>query len=111
MDEELQEKFDEVKDLITPTSVSRWIVRSVASIGAGFVATKLVKTYVPTDNKKQELQVAVGAYVIGGMAEDAAAEWTAKQFNEYLDFVKGIISSVKSKTSTEETTPEDIPTE
>lgn len=111
MDEELQEKFDDLKKTVTPVNVSRMIVKGIASISVGFVASKLVKTYVPVDNKKQELQVVTGAYVIGGMAGDAAAGWAVNQFNEYYNFVKGIFSSEKSETSTEEPTPEDIPTE
>lgn len=111
MDEELKEELSPIEELkakATPEGIGKMIVRGVARYGTAFVAASIAKTYVPTENKKQELQVAVGAFVIGGMAGDAAADWAERQFNEYLNFAKGVVKSVQhaiNKENTSEETP------
>lgn len=108
MDEELKQKFEVVKAAATPTAVGGLVVRFVAKHSVGFIAAKLAKTYCPTENKKQELQVQVGAYVIGGMAGDAAADWAINEFNEAVDTIKGFIGRAKDADEpSEEITPEE----
>jgi hypothetical protein len=94
-EEQFNEHLEKLKAQLTVPKISRMIVKGIAKHSVAFIAATLAKTYCPTENKKQQLQVTVGAYVIGGMAGEAAAEWAAKEFDEALEFVMGIIKNVK----------------
>lgn len=108
-DEDFEKMLEDLKAKLTVTNVSRMIVKGIASISVGFVASKLIKEYCPTENKKQELQLKVGAYIIGGMAGDAASDWAAARFNEYLDIVKNFFNDDESSETSEEA-PTEVPT-
>lgn len=112
MDEELQEKIDEIAAKVTPESVGRTVIKMIAKHSVGFVAAAVTKTYCPTENKKQKLQLSVGAYVIGGMAGDAAADWAVREFDEGVAFVRSIPEKLKFLSNkNEETKSENPPTE
>lgn len=114
MDEEqFNEHLEKLKAQLTVPKVSRMIVKGIAKHSVAFIAAALAKTYCPTENKKQQLQVVIGAYVIGGMAGDAAAEWAAKEFDEGFEFIRSIFKQVKEaqEKSVEETTPIEVPVE
>lgn len=102
MDEEFKEHINKLKAYVTPENVTRTILKGIAKHSVGFVAAKLANTYCPTENKKQELQVTAGAYVIGGMAGDAAANWAEQEFNEAYEFVKKVVEGIKQKDVKEE---------
>lgn len=115
-EQELQKSIEEIKSKATPRNISRMIVKGIARYGVGFVAATLVKTYCPTENKKQQLQLMIGAYVIGGIAADAAGDWAVREFDEAVDFVLKCIGKAKdfdetTKESPAEPTLTEVPTE
>lgn len=112
MDEELKESIEKFKSHVTPENVTRKVIKFVAQHSVGFVAATLAKTYCPTENKKEQLQLTVGAYVIGGMAGNTAADWAEREFDEAIEFIKKVYHGVKLKQSdSKETTPKAEPTE
>lgn len=90
MDKEIEEQIERIKKHITVRSVSRAVLKGIAKHSVGFVAATVAKTYCPTESKKQELQLAAGAYVIGAMAGDAAADYVEREFDEAIDFLSRI---------------------
>jgi len=112
----LKEQLEEVKSHITPRSVARTIVKQVASHSVGFVAATLVKTYCPTESKKEQLQLTVGGYVIGHMAGGAAGDWAVRELDDAIDFVLKVIGKAKDlddkpKEQIEEVQTTEAPTE
>lgn len=107
--EKIDEQIEKLKATITPESVARKVVRGIAKHSVGFVAATLTKTYVPTENKKQQLQLTIGAYVAGGMAGDAAAAWAEKEIDEFISNIKSVIETIKKIGSDKEQTPEEAP--
>lgn len=101
MDQELEQKLEQVKKHLTVSNVSRLTAKFVVRHSVGFIASSLAKTYVPTENKKQELQVVVGAYAIGQIAGDRASDWAEQEFDEIVGFFR------KFKETDEDEKPEE----
>lgn len=94
-DEEFNEQLEEIKKKITTRFVAKKATQFVARHSVSFVAATLAKTYCPTENKKQKLQLTVGAYVIGGMAADKAVDWVGHEFDEAVDFAIKLVNKFK----------------
>lgn len=103
-EKQLNEKLEELKKAATPMNITRMVVKGIARTSVAFVATTLVKTYVPTESRAQQLKLMAGTYVISGMATDAAGTWAANEFNDKVEFVQSLFGKSKE-------TPEEDPNE
>ena len=88
-EEKLQEKLDEIKRT-SKTQIARKITTMVIRHCVSAVCATTAKKYVPVENKKQQLQVSIGAYAIGGMVADRAVDWAGAKFDEIVDSVKSL---------------------
>jgi hypothetical protein len=115
-DEEFEAKLQEVKKHITPLKVAREATKLIAHHSVSAVAAGIVKKYCPAENKKQKLELTVGAYIIAGMFADRAVDWAAHEFDEKLEWTKKLVEAIKTSgekaeepTVTEEPTKEEEP--
>lgn len=77
-------------------AVTKFVVmKSVTS-----VATNIIKDLAPTPvNKREELQLIVGAYVIGGIVADQAVDWADEKLMEGIAFVEVLKQQIQQKKS------------
>jgi len=102
----------EIEDstLTTAKTVTKFVIGKCVS---GVIVT-LLHNNVQTHSKSQKVQLYVGAYVVGAMVSDKAAEWTDKQIDDLVEIgrsVKSYFSKNKKSEETEETHTEETPTE
>lgn len=66
-------------------AVTKATVRTIASIGVGAVVTCVIKNNTPLDTKTTtKVLVGVGSFVLGGMINDAASNYTDKQIDDIV---------------------------
>ena len=102
----MSETVETVEEVEEPTkldarTLARGLVKAVVRHSVSAVAVTAVHTYVPAFDRKQKFQLYVGAYAMGGLVADSAAERMGRKFDEYTESVKEIRAKLKELNKTE----------
>ncbi len=77
--------------------LAKGFTKFVVGTSVGSVVVKAVKSNVTPANTLQGVQLIVGAYAIGGMVSDRAVDWAGPKFDEALETLQKIKSSLKDQ--------------
>lgn len=69
-------------------AIAKGITKFVVTQSVGFVVGSAVKTNVPTTNKTQQVEIVIGAYVLGAMIGDKASDYVDQKFDKAVTAVK-----------------------
>lgn len=81
--------------------IAKGVAKFVTSRSVGMIIVKAVKDNTTTLNRTEEVQVAIGAYVLAAMVCDHVVDWTEDKFDEAVELVH-TLKSVKEEISESE---------
>ena len=77
--------------------------KTVVRFSVSAVVAKFIKTYCPTENKKQELELTIASWALGGLIADGATTWATNKVAHDIEFVQTAIKKSQESKKTEET--------
>lgn len=83
----------ELLEKVTPKVVAHGAVRLIASVSVKMVVCAAIAQVVPTETKADKAKLAVGTYMLSGIATDAAKNYASKQLDHYLGYANLAISA------------------
>jgi hypothetical protein len=98
----------------TPNKIAKSIVRRAATYTVSGVIVSLIHQNTTTYNTRQKVQLYVGAYILGAMVADKAADYVIEQYNDTIDGVVDwlwIPVEIDLSAPADETEPAEDPTE
>lgn len=72
----------------------------VAGVSVSYVVATLTKTHTPTENRRQELMVVVGAVVLAGMASTKAEQYVEQKVDRIIEKIEKL-QGKQTETETE----------
>lgn len=82
---------------LTKRGVANYGVGFIASTGVKLVVATAIAQVVPTETKTDKAKVAIGTYVLSGIATDAAKSWARDELDSKIKLVTLVKNIVKQE--------------
>ena len=69
----------------------------VAGSSVKMIVTKLLKEYVPTNNRGEEIQLWIGSLILSGVITGHTSDWVEEKFGDMTDFIEAVQKEVENK--------------
>lgn len=86
-EEKFEAKVAKVQEALTVHNALKWTTRTIAKHSVKIVITGIVTSLVPTETRKQKIEVAIGTYIICSLLKDKVGPWSDAKFEAFMQEV------------------------
>lgn len=79
----------------TKADFARSLVKFAAGQSVTFVVAGVIKNYVPTNNRLQQVELIIGSYVLANMMRDQAIDWADVKLDDAIEGYKKALKKLE----------------